>query len=107
MSNDGGSFRGYVGDEDIHDGQIASIVREGSNLIVCIKSGGWKRKQGQLFKVVFSNASSVQESNPLGRLLYALCEKKNAGLARHFHFAAEDDESCLDIYAESLDVDED
>lgn len=97
-------FKEYVGDEDIHDGEIIELSEIGENLVVEMKSGGWKRKHGELFQIVFSNVKMTQKNNPLGRCIYALCELEGHGGVRYFHFAAHDDQPCLDIHSESLSI---
>jgi hypothetical protein len=100
------NFKDYVGDEDIHDGEIASLIHDGNRVVVSIRSGGWKRKHGDLFKIVFCNVSMVKKTNLIGRMLYALSVSKGDGITRHFYFAAEDDEPCLEIHAEAIAIEE-
>jgi len=91
-----------AGDEDIHDSWLVSIERVGADVVVTLKSDGWKRKRGARFRLIFKDAKIVLENAPVNRLVYGISQSTDEAGTKMFYFAAEDDQPCLQIEAVQL-----
>src|SRR5262245_6913144 len=96
-----GSFVGYIGDADFHDGSVLAIERQDG--AVCVRVRG---ASGKLFVVDFGGVRAVRASQPEGMVLYALSELAGDPPVRRFVFANwdEDGGAHLEVDAETVAV---
>lgn len=91
-----------VGDEDIHDSQLVSIERIGKDVAVTLRSDGWKRPKGTLFRLIFKDAKIILEHAPVNRFLQGLSQSTGEAGTKTYYFSADDDEACLQVEAGML-----
>ena len=99
MPND--EFIGYVGNPDFHDGTVVSVRQEHDGASVSIRGAS-----GQEYVVLFSGVKAVRATDPEGMIIYSMTEMRSQLPVRRFVFANwdEDDDSSLEIEAESFNV---
>lgn len=92
-------FISYVGEADIHDSSIESVVHSGEMAEVRLKS-----ITGRTLRIVFSGVRDVVSREPVGMVVYALTEMRCDPPYRKFIFAnaAEDDQATLEIEAQNF-----
>jgi hypothetical protein len=86
----------YVGHPDLHDGQVVTVSRRGSDVHVEVRGAS-----GRIYEVAFSGVESLTQLRPEGMVLYALTEMPSEPPLRRFVFANwhEEDEACLEVEA--------
>ncbi len=99
MSTD--EFIGYVGNPDFHDGSIISVRHERDAASVKVRGAS-----GQEYVVQFAGVKVVRATRPDGMMIYSMSEMRSQLPLRRFVFANwdEEDDSRLEIHAESFDV---
>jgi hypothetical protein len=89
-------FIGYIGDHKIHDSNIQEIFEEQNDIRVFLKS-----PDGDAISIRFLEVKSYKSCNPIGMMLYAICEKQELDPFRRFVFINwdEEDNTFLEVVA--------
>ena len=97
----GSKFVAYVGPSSLHDGQVREVVQSEDKVTVHVEGG-----TGQHIRLMFSGVSELKAIEPVGMVLYALCEMSAELPMRRFVFSnwSEDDPARLEVVAEGIEA---
>lgn len=92
-------FVSYVGDPDLHDGEVVSVSRDGSDARVEVRG-----TSGRRYELAFAGAERVSQHRPVGMRLYALVEMRATPPLRRFVFANWDEEDNAALEVEAFEL---
>lgn len=94
-------FIQYIAPQETHDAEVMLVNREGSRLLVQLRS-----PEGQKVLVVLSEIDLVNSESPEGMLIYSISEMESDRPSRRFVFvnAEEESTSSLEVYAKECSV---
>jgi hypothetical protein len=94
-------FVGYVGNPDLHDAHVKSVLRSGSSAEVRLET-----QNGRELRICFSDVRSLVAEQPEGMMIYALTELKADPPYRRFVFTNwdEEDTRSLEVLAKDFKI---